>query len=245
MNPVEQRSDQPAGPAQQELRIAPSLLSADFARLADEMAEVADVVEMLHVDVMDGHYVPNLTIGPPVVASIRAATDRFLDCHLMISDPATYAPQFAAAGADSVTFHPEVDDDPAALVDRLHEQGCQVGVAVRPHQPLSLVTDLLDRIDLLLVMTVQPGFGGQAFMSDVVPKIAEAHAWRTEHGASFRLEVDGGISRDTIGRTVQAGADTFVAGNAVYAAPDRSAAVRELLDVARQARAPVTGGQQR
>ena len=239
MDPVTQRADEQPVQGQRPLRIAPSILSADFARLADEMAEVADVVEMLHVDVMDGHYVPNLTIGPPVVKSIRAATDRFLDCHLMITDPATYAPQFVSAGADSVTFHPEVEDDPAALIDRLHEQGAQVGVAVRPHQPLSLVTDLLDRIDLLLVMTVQPGFGGQAFMEDVVPKIAEAHQWRVEHGAGFRLEVDGGISRDTIGQTVQAGADTFVAGNAIYATSDRPAAVRELVEIAEQARAPV------
>jgi ribulose-phosphate 3-epimerase len=229
--------------AQQTLRIAPSILSADFARLADEMAEVAPVVEMLHVDVMDGHYVPNLTIGPPVVKSIRKATDRFLDCHLMITDPATYAPQFVEAGADSVTFHPEVEDDPAALIDRLHEQGAQVGVAVRPHQPLSLVTEVLDRIDLLLIMTVQPGFGGQAFMSDVVPKIAEAHRWRVEHGATFRLEVDGGISRDTIAETVRAGADTFVAGNAIYAESDRVAAVNALAQTAREALAPVAQGE--
>ena len=221
------------------LRIAPSILSADFARLAAEMAEVAGEVEMLHVDVMDGHYVPNITIGPPVVKSIRAATDRFLDCHLMICDPATYAPQFVDAGADSVTFHPEVEDDPAALIDRLHEQGAQVGVAVRPHQPLSLVTELLDRIDLLLVMTVQPGFGGQAFMDDVVPKIAEAHRWRVEHGAAWRLEVDGGVGVDTIASTAAAGADTFVAGNAVYGRPDRAAAISEIMDAARRAHPPV------
>jgi ribulose-phosphate 3-epimerase len=222
-----------------QLQIAPSILSADFARLADEMADVAGEVEMLHVDVMDGHYVPNITIGPPVVKRIRAATDRFLDTHLMITDPATYAPQFVEAGADSVTFHPEVDDDPAALIDRLHEQGAQVGVAVRPHQPLSLVTELLDRIDLLLVMTVEPGFGGQAFMEDVVPKIAEAHRWRVEHGASWRLEVDGGIGAATIASTVEAGADTFVAGNAIYGTQDRAAAIREIMDAARRARAPV------
>ena len=219
-----------------ELRIAPSILSADFARLADEMAELADTVETLHVDVMDGHYVPNLTIGPPVVKSIRAATDRFLDCHLMIADPRTYAPQFIDAGADSVTFHPEVEDDPRELIERLHEQGAQVGVAVRPHQPLSLVEELLGDIDLLLVMTVQPGFGGQAFMDDVVPKIAEAHRWRVDHGARFRLQVDGGITTDTIAETVRAGADTFVAGNAIYGKADRIEATTTLLEVAREAR---------
>ncbi len=239
---MEQGPSQQSADARHELRIAPSILSADFARLADEMADVASEVEMLHVDVMDGHYVPNLTIGPPVVKSIRAATDRFLDCHLMITDPATYAPQFVDAGADSVTFHPEVEDDPVALIDRLHEQGAQVGVAVRPHQPLALVTELLDRIDLLLVMTVQPGFGGQAFMADVVPKIAEAHRWRAEHDAGWRLEVDGGIGAATIASTVEAGADTFVAGNAIYGTDDRKGAIAELMRIARQARAPVVEG---
>jgi ribulose-phosphate 3-epimerase len=219
-----------------ELRIAPSILSADFARLADEMADVAPAVPMMHVDVMDGHYVPNITIGPPVVGSIRKATDRFLDCHLMITDPRTYAPQFVDAGADSVTFHPEVDDDPAELIDRLHEQGAQVGVAVKPAQPLSMVTELLDRIDLLLVMTVEPGFGGQSFMPEVVPKIAEADRWRREHGAGFRLEVDGGIKASTIAETVRAGADTFVAGSAVFSQADRVGTVRELLATAEAAR---------
>ncbi len=239
---MEQAAHQQDATASEQLRIAPSILSADFARLADEMADVASEVDMLHVDVMDGHYVPNITIGPPVVKSIRAATDRFLDCHLMITDPSTYAPQFVDLGADSVTFHPEVEDDPGALIDRLHEQGAQVGVAVRPHQPLSLVTELLDRIDLLLIMTVQPGFGGQAFMGDVVPKIAEAHRWRREHGATYRLEVDGGIGAATIAATVEAGADTFVAGNAIYGAHDRRVAIAELMEIAEQARSPVAEG---
>jgi ribulose-phosphate 3-epimerase len=154
----------------------------------------------------------------------------------MITDPRTYAPQFVEAGADSVTFHPEVEDDPRGLIDLLREQGAQVGVAVRPHQPLSMVAELLDAVDLLLVMTVQPGFGGQAFMSDVVPKIAEAHRWRREHGARFRLEVDGGIAAQTIAATVEAGADTFVAGSAVFGAADRVGAADELLRIARAAR---------
>jgi ribulose-phosphate 3-epimerase len=205
-----------------ELRIAPSILSADFARLADEMADVAPAVPMLHVDVMDGHYVPNITIGPPVVSSIRAATDRFLDCHLMITDPRT--------------FHPEVEDDPAQLIDQLHEQGAEVGVALKPAHPLSMVEELLDRIDLLLIMSVEPGFGGQSFMPEVVPKIAEAHRWRQDHGARFRLEVDGGIKAATIGETVRAGADTLVAGSAVFNQPDRVATVRELLNAAEAAR---------
>lgn len=219
-----------------ELRVAPSLLAADFARLAEEMAEVAPVVPMLHVDIMDGHYVPNLTMGPPIVRRLRQATDRLLDCHLMITDPGTYAPQFVDAGADSVTFHPEVDDDPLALVRRLHDQGAEVGVAVKPKQPLAMVDELLPHIDLLLVMTVEPGFGGQAFMPEVVPKIAEARDARARLGASYRIQVDGGITVDTVGATVRAGADTLVAGSSVFGTADRQAAVRDLLAAGEAAR---------
>jgi ribulose-phosphate 3-epimerase len=213
--------------------VSPSILSADFARLADEVAEVAAAVPWVHVDIMDGHYVPNLTIGPPVVRSLRQATDLFLDCHLMISDPRTYAPQLVDAGADAITFHPEVEDEPLELLELLRDRGCQVGVAIRPHQPLSMVEELLPHLDLLLVMTVQPGFGGQSFMPDVVPKIAEAYDARARLGARFRIEVDGGIARDTIGSTARAGADTFVAGSAIFGREDRAAAARELLEFAR------------
>jgi ribulose-phosphate 3-epimerase len=212
--------------------VSPSILAADFARLADEAASVAPAVPWLHVDIMDGHYVPNITIGPPVVTSLRKATDRYLDCHLMITDPRTYAPQFVDAGADSITFHPEVEDEPLELIELLRERGCQVGVAIRPHQPLSMVDELLPHLDMLLVMTVQPGFGGQAFMPDVVPKIAEAHAARARLGARFRIEVDGGIAVDTIASTARAGADTFVAGSAVFGKEDRVAAANELLALA-------------
>jgi ribulose-phosphate 3-epimerase len=224
-----------------DLVLAPSILSADFARLGEEIRTVEPAVPWVHVDVMDGHYVPNLTIGPPVVKAIRGATDRFLDTHLMITDPRTYAPQFVAAGSDSVTFHPEVDDDPLDLVHRLHEDGARVGVALKPAQPLSMVTELLAHVDLLLVMTVEPGFGGQSFMHDVVPKIAEADAWRRDHGADFRLEVDGGIAEDTVALTVEAGADTLVAGSAVFRHDDRVAAVHRILDAARAATAGATG----
>ena len=219
------------------VRIAPSILSADFSRLADEVATVLPAVPMLHVDVMDGHYVPNITIGPPVVKSLRAATDTFLDCHLMITDPRTYAPQFLALGAESVTFHPEVDDDPLSLVHDLHERGGLVGVAIKPAHGLDLVEELLAHIDMLLVMTVEPGFGGQSFIAEAVTKAAEAVVWRDRHAARFRIQVDGGISRDTIAQAVRAGADTFVAGSAVFGETDRIAAARELEALALEVRA--------
>lgn len=222
------------GMAVDALRIAPSILAADFARLGAEIAEVAPAVPMVHVDVMDGHYVPNISLGQPVVESVRAATDLMIDCHLMITDPRTYAPQFLGLGAESVTFHPEVEDDPLSLVHELKERGGLVGVAIKPAHPLQMVEELLPHVDMLLIMTVEPGFGGQSFMPDMVPKIAEAVAWRRDHNASFRIQVDGGIAPHTIGQTSSAGADTFVAGSAIFAETDREAAARELLELAQR-----------
>lgn len=218
-----------------ELLVAPSILAADFARLGDEVADVAPAVPVVHVDVMDGHYVPNISLGPPVVASLRKATDRRLDCHLMVTDPGTYAPTLLDLGVESVTFHPEVVDDPLALVHRLHELGGQVGVALKPAFPLTMIEELLPHVDMMLVMTVEPGFGGQAFMPETLPKVAEAARWRGEHGASYRIQVDGGIALDTIEAAAAAGADTFVAGSSVFGADDRLAAARALLERARKA----------
>jgi ribulose-phosphate 3-epimerase len=228
----------------EELRIAPSILAADFARLGDEVAEVAPAVPMIHVDVMDGHYVPNISLGQPVVKSLRGVTDRILDCHLMITDPRTYAPQFLELGAESVTFHPEVDDDPLSLIHELHERGGMVGVAIKPAHPLAMVEELLPHIDLLLVMTVEPGFGGQAFLPEAVPKVAEAVAWRQENRADFRIQVDGGISPTTIEQTALAGADTFVAGSAIFGAADRADAARELARIAQDVVREVDGATQ-
>lgn len=218
-----------------EFRLAPSILSADFARLGQEVDDVAPAIEWVHVDVMDGHYVPNITLGPPVVLSLRQATDRKLDCHLMITAPEVYAPQLLDMGCESVTFHPEVCADPLALIDDLHERGGLVGVAIKPEHPLGMVESLLAHIDMLLVMTVEPGFGGQSFLDSCVPKIAEAYAWRETHGLTYSIQVDGGIALSTIGRAAKAGADCFVAGSAVFNAIDRVNAVNELLTRARHA----------
>jgi ribulose-phosphate 3-epimerase len=226
-----------------EPRVAPSILAADFARLGDEVRDVAPAVSVIHVDVMDGHYVPNISLGPPVVASLRRATDRQLDCHLMITDPGTYAPTLLELGAESVTFHPEVEDDPLELVHRLHEHGGEVGVALKPAFPLTMIEELLPHVDLVLVMTVEPGFGGQAFMPETVPKVAEAVRWREEHAAGYRVQVDGGIALDTIEAAAAAGADTFVAGSSVFGAEDRVAAVRALLARARAAASAARPGE--
>ncbi len=207
-----------------DIVVSPSILAADFARLGDEVASVADHVEWIHVDVMDGHYVPNITLGNPVVTSLRAATDRVLDMHLMITDPRTYAPQFVDLGAESITFHPEVEDDPLGLVEDLRNMGAKVGVAVKPDHPLATVAELLPHVDMLLLMTVEPGFGGQSFRDDVVPKIVEAASWRSDHDATFRIEVDGGIDPDTAAVVAAAGADTLVAGSAVFGHDDRGRA---------------------
>jgi ribulose-phosphate 3-epimerase len=218
-----------------ELRLAPSILSADFARLANEIDDVAACCDMLHVDIMDGHYVPNITIGPDVVRALRVVTDLPFDTHLMITDPRTYGPQFVKAGSTSITFHPTEDDDPRGLIQLLHDQGAEVGIAIRPREPLERFADLLADVDLLLCMTVEPGFGGQAFMPEVLPKIALARSLRDQEGHRYRIEVDGGIDPETAPRAVAAGADTLVAGSAIFRESDRVAAASAILDAARAA----------
>jgi ribulose-phosphate 3-epimerase len=216
------------------LRLSPSILSADFARLADEIAEVEEVADLLHVDVMDGHYVPNLTIGPTVVRWLREVTDLPFDTHLMITDPRTYGPQFVEAGSDLVTFHPETDDDPRGVIGVLRDAGAEVGVVIRPSQRIDDWAHLLGDVEMVLCMTVEPGFAGQAFMPEGLDNVRRAAELRHEHGHELRIEVDGGVSTETVGRCVAAGADTLVAGSAIFGAGDRVAAARAIMAAARE-----------
>ena len=207
--------------------IAPSILSADFARLAAAADAVANA-DWLHVDVMDNHFVPNLTIGLPVVRSLRKATDLPLDCHLMIDDPDRWAPPYAEAGARNVTVHAEAAADPVALARALRSAGALAGLAVKPGTPLEPYLEVLREYDTLLVMTVEPGFGGQEFRAEVLPKVREARRLVESGHLRLFVEVDGGVNEETILAAAEAGADVFVAGSAVYAADDPARVVDEL-----------------
>jgi ribulose-phosphate 3-epimerase len=214
-----------------KMRIAPSILSANFACLAADIAKVESCAELLHLDVMDGHFVPNITFGPPLVKSVRANTRMFLDVHLMISDPDFYAEPFVKAGADNLTFHIEVAKEPVKLVEKIRKLGIGVSVSLNPDTPAESLEPVIDLVDMVLVMTVMPGFGGQPFREDCLPKIEKILNRRPE----VLLEVDGGINDETIGRVVQAGADTFVAGTAVFGDPQPEQAIRKLKEIIKAA----------
>lgn len=211
------------------VRIAPSLLSADFAKLADELARIeAGGADWLHVDVMDGCFVPNLTFGAKVIETCRRLTRLPLDVHLMVVEPEKYFDAFAKSGASVLTIHTEAAPHLNRQIARIKELGCQAGVALNPATSLETVREIAPELDLLLVMTVNPGFGGQAFIPSSVDKIRRARALLSETGSRALLEVDGGVARDTIAACWRAGADTFVAGNAVFGAADPAAEVRAL-----------------
>ncbi|MFY1632488.1 ribulose-phosphate 3-epimerase [Solwaraspora sp. WMMB335] len=214
--------------------IAPSILAADFSRLADEAHAVEGAADWLHVDVMDNHFVPNLTIGLPVVQSLLPATTLPFDVHLMITDPRRWAPGYADAGAYNVTFHAEACDDPIALAKELRSAGAKAGLAIDRDTPVEPYLDLLPSFDTLLVMTIKAGFGGQRFIPELLDKVRTARRHAATGHLELRIEVDGGIAADTIEQAAAAGADAFVAGTAVYGAADPAEAVRQLRQVAQR-----------
>ena len=210
------------------MQISPSILSADFANLQSELADAISNADWAHVDVMDNHFVPNLTLGLPIVESLLRVSPIPLDCHLMIEDPDRWAPAYAEAGAQSVTFHVEAARDPRTLARTIRSAGARAGLAIKPGTPWAPCADLLPDLDMVLVMTVEPGFGGQSFMAEQMPKVAEVRAAVERHGGEVWVQVDGGVSASTIEQCAEAGADVFVAGSAVYGADSAAGAIDEL-----------------
>lgn len=213
------------------IEVVPSILSADFARLADEIAQIESAgVNMVHLDVMDGHFVPNITIGPPVIAKIRKYSRLVFDSHLMISEPARYADDFVEAGVNHITFHIEVADEPEELIDRLHRCGVTAGICLNPETPVEAIEAVAPLCDMVLVMTVHPGFGAQEFMPEAAKKISQV---RKIVGPEIRVEVDGGIDPQTTPIVVSYGADTLVAGHAIFSKSDRVAAINAIREAAK------------
>ena len=210
-------------------RIAPSILSADFARLGEEVRAVeAAGADLLHFDVMDNHYVPNLTVGPLVCAALKPHTKLPIDVHLMVKPVDRIIPEFAKAGASIISFHPEASEHVDRTIGLIREQGCKVGLVLNPATPLSCLDHTLDKLDLVLLMSVNPGFGGQQFIRAVLPKIAEVRRRIERLGRDIWLEVDGGVKADNIAEIAAAGADTFVAGSAIFGAKDYAATIRDM-----------------
>jgi ribulose-phosphate 3-epimerase len=210
-------------------RIAPSILSADFARLGEEVRAVAAAgADLIHFDVMDNHYVPNLTVGPLVCAALRPHVKIPLDVHLMVEPVDRLIPEFAKAGADIITFHPEASRHVDRTIALIKEQGCKAGLVLNPATPVSYLDHTLEKLDLVLLMSVNPGFGGQQFIASVLPKIAEVRRRISATGKPIWLEVDGGVKADNIADIARAGADTFVAGSAIFGAKDYAATIRQM-----------------
>jgi ribulose-phosphate 3-epimerase len=224
--------------AQPRIRMAPSILSADFTRLAEEVARIeAAGTEILHLDVMDGHFVPNISFGIPVVESLRPVSRMFFDTHLMITDPLKYAEPFIKAGSDLLTFHIEVTSEPRRVIDHIRSVGGRVGISINPDTPVSAIAPVLPEVDLVLVMSVWPGFGGQKFIPGALDKLRALHGLLRP---DQRLEIDGGISTQTIAQCAAAGADTFVAGSAIFGQADPIAAMGELRRMAEAAQPAAT-----
>lgn len=209
------------------IQITPSILSADFTNLERDIAAIPSA-DGIHVDVMDNHFVPNLTLGLPVVEAIRARTEHLLDIHLMIEDPDRWAPGYAEAGAESISFHAEATRAPIRLARELRGMGARAALALKPATPIETYADIITEFDKILIMTVEPGFGGQKFLDTMMPKVRRARELVRDAGTSIEVQVDGGISESTIDQAIEAGADVFVAGSAVYGADDPDAMVRSL-----------------
>ena len=207
------------------VKIAPSLLAADFARLAEDIDRVAPVIDWLHLDVMDGHFVPNLSFGIPVIEALRAVTDVYFDCHIMTTNPDAYLGELAKAGINLATMHIEAVPDPTRAMERTREVGVDFGLVMNPGTPFDAVAPYVERCDVLLVMSVEPGYGGQTFMPEVLPKIEAAREWVESHGLRADIQVDGGVTTENAQQITSAGATVLVAGTAVFRADDPPAAV--------------------